>query len=439
MNILLATHNYYPYKWGGTEVYVASLAQYLTRQDHAVTIVAAVDDEAFETNTILFDDANLRICSYQYNSILVYGVQYKNITTLQIYSRKSNHHQNSWNAFIDSNEVLKKIDILHLNGFTPTIGLDLILSLKSALQDLKIVTSYHTAISCAKESLLFANTLKEQHHGVDDVADMFSYRLNLPYPLAKVISWLYPSYYLPFIPAIFNLKSLTMKIVESFDQLKNLTDEWWVYSEGIKTYLIQKGIAMDKLIFERHGIADFFINKERNETAPYKFLYSGRMIKIKGFHTLLKAWLKVKETPSRELWITGYPMSEDKKTLDLIKQISNRKDIIWLGHLDQQAIAKVYLTVNTVIIPSEVYEIGPLVFHEAIASGCRIISSNIGGCKELANYYSEQTITFCVGNADDLASKILNNKKTDPKKTDQTILSFNEHFKRILSKSHFYH
>ncbi len=439
VNILLATHNYYPYNYGGTEVYVASLAQYLVKLKHEISIVAAVNDEAFNTNPVIFEDDNLRVCTYHYQEITVFGVQYKKITTQQIYARQSHEHQKSWTALISTNDTFKKIDLLHVNGFTPTIGLDLIYATKASNRSIKVISSYHTAISCAKETLLFANTLTEQHDTIDDVADMFSYRLNIPYYLAKIISSISPNVNISFLPTIFNLKNLTKQILNSFKQLNELTDEWWVYSEGIKNHLVKKGIAADKLIFERHGIAPFFFNKERISVPPYKFLYSGRTIKSKGFNTLLNAWLKLNESADKQLWITGYPISDDKKIKALIKQTSNRKDIIWLGSLDQQAIAKIYLSVNTVIIPSEVYEIGPLVFHEAIASGCSVISSDIGGCKELAEYYHTRSTTFKAGNVADLSDKILLQiNKSDALKPEAKVLTFDMHFESIIIKSKMY-
>ena len=439
MNILLATHNYYPYNYGGTEVYVASLAQYLIKLNHEVSIVAAVDEEAFNTNPVIFEDDNLKVCTYHYQEITVFGVKYKKITTQQIYSRQSRQHQNSWGELISTNDTFKNIDLLHVHGFTPTIGLDLIYALKANNYSMKVVSSYHTAISCAKETLLFANTLTEQRNNIDDVADMFSYRLNILYYIAKVISSISPNVNISFLPSIFNLKNLTKRTLNSFKQLNELTGEWWVYSEGIKNHLIKKGIAADKLIFERHGIASFFFNQERISVPPYKFLYSGRTIKSKGFNTLLNAWLNLDESVDRELWITGYPVSEDKKILALIKKTSNRKDIIWLGSLNQQEIAKIYLSVNTVIIPSEVYEIGPLVFHEAIASGCSVISSDIGGCKELAQYYHDNSATFKTGDATDLSEKILlQNKKIEVFTPDTKVLTFKMHFENILGKSKMY-
>ena len=123
----------------------------------------------------------------------------------------------------------------------------------------------------------------------------------------------------------------------------------------------------------------------------------------------------------------------------MIKKTSNRKDIIWLGSLNQQEIAKIYLSVNTVIIPSEVYEIGPLVFHEAIASGCSVISSDIGGCKELAQYYHDNSATFKTGDATDLSKKILlQNKKIEVFTPDTKVLTFKMHFENILGKSKMY-
>ncbi len=62
-----------------------------------------------------------------------------------------------------------------------------------------------------------------------------------------------------------------------------------------------------------------------------------------------------------------------------------------MGPKTQLELLDIYRQVHCVIIPSEWFEIGPLVFHEAISAQCNIIASDIGGCAELGNYYKAET------------------------------------------------
>ncbi|RZK42872.1 MAG: glycosyltransferase [Pedobacter sp.] len=439
MNILLTTHNYYPYNFGGTEVYVSNLALFLKNRGDQVQIIASVPDLAFEKNPTVYEDENLKVCTYIHEDINVLGVQYKFIDTTQIYSRQSYAHEKSWTAYLNKNKHLKNLDILHINGFTPTIGLDLIRAIHAVNKNLKIVTSYHTPISCAKENLMFANTAQEQIDCVDEIADMYSYRLDISYNKAKILSRLIPSFYIKYLPALFNLKYLTKSNIKSFKSLVSLTDEWWVYSNGIKNHLVKKNVSSEKIVAERHGISPLFINNDRISSSQNIFFFSGRMIKIKGIVTLLKAWMSLQVNPNRELWIASEPHSDVKKINDLISEAAQRKDIKWLGQLSQQEIAFCYSEASTVIIPSETYEIGPLVFHEAIASGCRVICSDIGGCKELSEHYQHDSTTFKTGNPEDLKYKIIELSSSPSKVGLRTkVLSFNEHFNNILHKSRVY-
>ena len=87
MNIILATYSFYPYNFGGTEVYVSGLARFLKSQGHDVTIIAGMPEQTFKDHTVFYKDENLKTVIYQFDEISVIGVIMKNTTTSEIYDK----------------------------------------------------------------------------------------------------------------------------------------------------------------------------------------------------------------------------------------------------------------------------------------------------------------------------------------------------------------
>jgi len=434
LNILLATHNFLPYHLGGTEIYVLNMAKFLKAKSHNVTIISAISSSNTLDLECAYEDECLKVFQYQFENIKVLGVEYKVISTLQLYSKQNPAHSRSYQFFFSD----KHFDILHINGFTATIGLDLLYALKRNSSKLKVISSYHTVISDPKETYTFANTLKQLPPVIDHFADILSYRFNLSYTITKKVSNLVPELYFSKLPAIFSLKYYIKQQQAAFQQLLNETDEWWVYSDGIKSIMLKTGVEENKLVFHRHGIDPIFLGKKNQATGSHKFLFNGRLLKIKGFHTLLKAWIDTDDNSDKELWITGLPTSQNKLQ-HYIKKTLGRKDLKWLGNLSQRQLSDIYPHVHTVIIPSECYEIGPLVFHEAIANGCNVIASDIGGCKELTEVYQNSSLSFEAGKSDDLKEKIQQSLKIKSLMSNaRKVISFDLHFEKMIAQSLIY-
>ena len=55
-HILLATYSYFPYHWGGSEVYVRGLAEYLTEQGNRVTILGGIPVKAMDDCQKIYQD-----------------------------------------------------------------------------------------------------------------------------------------------------------------------------------------------------------------------------------------------------------------------------------------------------------------------------------------------------------------------------------------------
>lgn len=433
--ILLACSNYYPHSFGGTEVYVEGYVDFLREKGNTVYIITATPAEYFTDENTIYKDDILKVCRYYHNNTMVFGVNYQNIIDTElIYSKYHPSYTTSWEHFIRQQPEFCDLAILHIHSFTATIGLNLFKAVIEQNTGIKVITSYHTPISCPKGTLMYGSTLNECHikPSIKNCTHcQFKTQNKLPYLLAKGLNCLNLKH--AKLPAVLKTKHLVSLEINAFEQLKEITHQWWCYSNGIKNILMLNGIDKTRIRMARHGIADVFFSQTINKpTDKTIYLYSGRLAKIKGIITLLKAWLQLPIQNTKELWLTAKPFSENAETNALIKQVILRDDVVFLGEKTQKEIAKFYAQVHFVIIPSECFEIGPLVFHEAIANQCNVICSDVGGCKELADYYNVERSTFKTGNINDLYYKLMTLEYTNLQKNNLAN-SVREHFKTIIT------
>lgn len=411
-DIILANFNYYPYHFGGTEIYVHNLASFLKQKGHRVTIFAAVPEEAFTQNDIYYEDDCLCAVNYNYEKINVVGVKLKKLTTQDIYLKYQNAWVESWRGLIQKLNFNSNT-ILHYHAHSAVISTAIAEALKQTAPLVRIVSTYHTPLSCPKGSLLFGNTNKSCYvvpKAHTCTSCIVAEKLQISIQVANLISM--PLSYTDSAHKYwigFKLKSLVSQSIKSFQALVKITNQWHVFSEQMLNVLQQLGVARSTILCHRHGIESSFTANESIKKKIDKsiFLYVGRFEKIKGFCTLLKAWLILPESTVRELRIIGRSTNDTNEITRLINKAKKRKDIIWLESLSRSDIKKEYEKAHAVIIPSECAEIGPLVFHEAMAFACNVIASNIDGIKELSDYYGETGIElFTMANVQSLMKRI---------------------------------
>jgi len=441
MNILLPTYSYYPYNFGGTEVYVAGLADFLQRQGHEVTVIAGMPPEAFTDYPVFYEDTELRAVKYHYNNIQVIGIINKNVSTEEIYTKYRNQWTDSWL------NVLKRLpqqhwDIIHFNAFTSAIGFGILEAVQKYSIRVKAIASYHLPLSCMKNTLLYGNTLTDctiEPSARECTACIINSSAKIPLALAKLFTQ-----YTPFVtelsaPMALRLKYLVSQSIDAFKMFDESIQQWHVFSKQIHKILLLNKILPNKIVVLRHGVNDIFIENQSMATIDENrinssltiFLFVGRFEKQKGLHTLLKTWIELVESPIRRLEIIGEMLVADDGLNSLIKKALKRKDIVWHGRKDQNEIASIMQNSHCTIIPSEWVEIGPLVFHEAISCGSNIIASDIGGCKELADLYPGKCTLFRAGNSQSLSKAILNFKFSN---IAYKAISQNENYTKVLQQ-----
>ncbi len=204
----------------------------------------------------------------------------------------------------------------------------------------------------------------------------------------------------------------TMASIEAYYYTRNgtynLVDYFWCPSEFLYNKFLEAGFPSKKLLVTNYCYDGLLIDKflesrllksiEPSFIKPY-ILYVGRLEKIKGIETLIKA---VKGT-NVNLKIIGSGSAETE-----LKMIIDETDynIEFLGFKNKESVFELTDKCQFVVCPSEWYENFPFSIIESFLLSKPVIGSRIGGIPELV-HNGITGFLFDPGNVEDLRKKIL--------------------------------
>jgi glycosyltransferase involved in cell wall biosynthesis len=441
MKIILSTYNFYPFHKGGTEVYTRALALWLMRLGHEVLIIAALDEGIDQRPGALtrMDDVHMKAVQYDYEGMAVLGVQLKQQQTDDIYASENAVWTTGFRQLLTACGW-ESVQHIILNGLSTVSGLSLCNAAGALNPSVKIDVIVHTAFICPKADLIHAKTRTRcQVHMSPAVcaACMISDNAGIPYSVSRALTTLIHFSGLQKLTRStgIRLQSLLKRKMNSFEQLNNKAHKWVVFSEDMKRFMDKQSfISPGKVMVLRHGVdTTVFRSGAQKPSTIVTFLYAGRFEPIKGIDTLADAWLMLPDDAgTRKLYLAGN-WNESTTGKKIKTALANRKDVVFISNLSQQELAQQYRNTHCVIIPSKVVETGPMVFHEAVACGCDVISSDIGGQGELAIVYKDKALSFETGNSQQLFEAILQYKPSG-KESNCKPMSIDDHFE-YLSRS----
>ena len=159
----------------------------------------------------------------------------------------------------------------------------------------------------------------------------------------------------------------------------------------------------DKLVQIYHGYDYAEIEKTKllpAQTNEKYIVFVGRLERIKGAHTLLKA---IQSFPQIKLKIIGDGTQEAE--LLAFKNEHQLSNVEFLGKKTKPEVLQLVKGANFLICPSECYEVLGFTVVEAMALGRPVIGAAIGGIPEMViNNYTG--LLFEAGNAAQLAERI---------------------------------
>ena len=233
-------------------------------------------------------------------------------------------------------------------------------------------------------------------------------------------------------------KSLNIKVVSTvhgfnsvgyYSSIMQKSDAVICVSNSIKEYIqkhyqtsenkitvIPRGIDLD--LFNSNNISNDFIDSFKKENnLENKFIISsvGRVTQLKDYETFIKAISLVKkEIPNVVALIVGGVRSDKQEYLNSLKKLVNElnleDNIIFTG--SQSKISEIYALSNVVVSSSKKPESFGRAVAESIAMNTPVIATNHGGVKDII-IENENGFFFEVGNADELANKILKSKNLE--------------------------
>lgn len=151
-------------------------------------------------------------------------------------------------------------------------------------------------------------------------------------------------------------------------------------------------IPADRIDLVGGGFDDrLFKYRRKPATPPIHLLYAGKMSFAKGVDWLLRTFIRLRE-PDLHLHLAGSGTGREAETcLELARQAGGTVTVH--GGICQEELAELMDLCHIFILPS-FYEGLPLVLLEALASGCRIIATDLPGCRELLTETAGNLVTF---------------------------------------------
>jgi glycosyltransferase involved in cell wall biosynthesis len=163
------------------------------------------------------------------------------------------------------------------------------------------------------------------------------------------------------------------------------------------------GFDLSKRIEERFGRDCFFLATTRSFEAmgpgrpdkqarfekpggPYRFLFVGRIEKVKGIDLLLQSMAYLKEEASSvHLTVVGRGGMEEWAR-SFLKEQGLEEHVSWMGNVPDETLAFLYESSDCVVIPSRSESI-PLVFSEALRFNKDLIVTDVGDMGMLGRQY----------------------------------------------------
>lgn len=151
-------------------------------------------------------------------------------------------------------------------------------------------------------------------------------------------------------------------------------------------------LAPEKIIIAGAGYNDnlFYLDTKPNPD-PVQLVYAGKLSNAKGVPWFLRALQSI-SSPAWQLHLLGSGSGEEKEYCFMLAKELGKKVRVY-GALPQKSLAKIMRHSHILVLPS-FYEGLPLVILEGLASGCRIVATDLPGTKEILGNSDTDFITL---------------------------------------------
>lgn len=371
MHVCFCVSWYFPQSIGGTETYVHTLALFLQRQCHRVTVLKPGKNEE----------------SYTYE-----GVEVESFFPGSVFSKRM-YLGLQCPDLKDFEKKLKSLrpDVIHFHSLTGPAGISIFHVNKARELVRKVYFTFHLPhLTCATSTFKYLK--KYDCDGVAEqqkcAACLFAHS-GWPIPAAKLLGGFSNLLsegnvrvlgHNAIMTRLGGSEWVTLRKTQ-LERLTYLCDKLICLSSWFHQVLKKNGVATEKIAFIEQGLfmkEQGVISKEKAPTkpsGPVRLVFLGRIDPIKGLPLLLSV---IEEFTAEDLILDLYGPVEPKY-LAQIKRHFEKRNLTYKGVLKREEILSTLSNYDAIVVPSTVTEMAPLVLQEAFAAGIPAIASNVAG------------------------------------------------------------
>ena len=378
---------YLPDTLGGTEIYVASLANHLV--DRGVASVVVAPGQRAE---------------YVHNGIPVRRITHSSGLSLEaLYGDGDPEAAVAFGRALDA--ICPAPTLVHMHALTA--GASLAAMREAVRRRLPVIMTYHTpTVTCLRGTMLRWGDIPCDGqmlvtrcaacalHGRGLPKWLANLVARLPEPLSRAAARRLPSK----LATALGMRWLTAIRHRAVRSAFGLCSYVVSPCNWVTEVLVRNGVPVAKLVLsrqglpqlvatsngERHGAGDDAANSGKRRSGPLRLVFLGRIDPTKGLHTLLRA-LALRPELAVALTIYGTQGVDSGYVRQILALAAADKRVELCEPLANVQVVEAVSTFDAVVVPSEWLETGPLVVYEAFAAGVPVLGSNLGGIAELVN------------------------------------------------------
>ncbi len=383
MKIVLACGWYFPEGQGGTEGYVAALAERLVARAHAVTVVAPEAGVAGERR-------------YEHDNIPVWRYGVTNAPSREesrgTVTARGAERLHAWFA-------RERPDIVHVHAFVTGLGLSEVQAARAAGARV-FVTSHAARLGwlCERGTMLQGGTTPCD--GLAEVAKCTACVLaerGAPRALASAVAAFPPSVSaaaLAMLPGragtMAGMPALIGENLERQRALYAMVQRFVVLTAWARDVVMANGATAGQVVLNALGCVPPTGGRKRGPDAapcasPVTVGYVGRFDPVKGLGVLARAWALLPHDLPIRLVVRGPVRSDGERAeREAWREIALLDARVTVADgVDRSALGDVLRGLDVLVCPSVTAEGGPTIAIEAHAVGTPVIGSRLGGLCEL--------------------------------------------------------
>lgn len=364
---------YFPDPVGGTEVYVAGLAEQLRAQGVDSAVAAPGEIRS----------------AYRWQGVEVRRYPVSVASNALVLAEGG-----CLEAIAHVLEICDELKptLIHFHAHTRGVSVDLAKALKA--RGLPLVVTYHTpTLSCRRGDLLrFGRDVCSGAIAREPCLACGLHQRNVPMPFWVAGAEPIWRRLLPLssgrLHTLLSYGLATQHYQTGFKNLFALADRAVAVCQWVYDLLQANGIPTKKLRLNRQGVSEIpeVLPLDDRASGPLRLIYLGRAHVTKGLALLLDA---VAGVPHASLQLVLHVIAQDAGEVHFLEQARLRfagdSRVRFAEPLSRAEVPTALASADAVVVPSLWLETGPLVVYEAFAAGTPIIGTRRGGIAELVS------------------------------------------------------